>query len=192
MYELIQLIILFVVIFDPALSLGIFATATKHLKTKEKAKIALLAIGVAAGLSYVFLFFGTGVLTLFKTTIDNFRVAGGIILMILGINMVLGRSSQELEKTKQSSAAGVAAIIGTPLLTGPAAITAILISAEEFGKTSTGLAVGIVLAATGILLFFAEKVLLHIGPTSIRVLSTLLGLVTLSWGVEFIRAGLGF
>ena len=89
MFEpLLQLIILFVVIFDPFASLVIFLVATEKMSFGDRRQVANTAVGVAAGVSALFLLFGTSVLSLFNTSIKEFQVAGGIVLGILGVKML--------------------------------------------------------------------------------------------------------
>ncbi|MFH1315939.1 MAG: MarC family protein [Candidatus Woesearchaeota archaeon] len=190
--QLIQLIILFFVIIDPMLSFAIFMANTKGLSEREKKKTALLAVALAAIISYSFLFIGERILIIFNTSLDNFRIAGGIILGILGTRMALGHTILELEDIKKSSGKAIAAIIATPLLSGPACITAIIISSHDYGRLATGLAVGIVLAISGILLVLSTWSEKYINKTAIKVTTTIMGLITLAWGVNFIRIGLGF
>jgi multiple antibiotic resistance protein len=190
--HLLQLIILFVVIFDPLASFAVFYIATSNLSSKERNKIATLSLIVAGLLSYAVLFFGQGLLDLFNTTIQDFRVASGIILGILGIKMVLGHSLTNLDQVKDNSTYAIAAIIGTPLLTGPAAITSIIVNVNDYGILVTGLAITIVLLFIGLLFFQSSRIHRLIGTTVIQVLSTFLGLITVAWGVKFIREGLGF
>src|SRR3989344_386974 len=191
MFELLlQLIILFLVIFDPLASFAVFYVATKHMKDKERRKIAALSITVALGISLLFLLFGNIILTLFHTTLDEFRVAGGIVLGILGIKMALGHPLMNLEQHKKKTGAAIAAIIGTPLLTGPAAITAILISTQDYGIVLTGTSILIVLFTTGIIFYFAKWMTRYISTTAIQIMSTVLGLITIAWAVRFIRVGL--
>ncbi|OGF63529.1 MAG: hypothetical protein A2Y62_16435 [Candidatus Fischerbacteria bacterium RBG_13_37_8] len=167
-----------------------FFTTTKHLDNKQRIKIATLAILVACIISYTFLFFGLEFLKLFSTSIEDFKVAGGIILGILGIKMVLGQPITETGEGNNKSARAIAAIIGSPLLTGPAAITSIIITSKEYGIVNTAAAITIVLVLTGILFYQASRVIKLLGTTAIQVISTMLGLITLSWGVMFIRSGL--
>lgn len=193
MFEhLLQLTILFLVIFDPLASFAVFYVTTAHLTKSERNKIALLAVLVAATISYAVLFFGQDLLHVFNTTIEDFRVASGVILGILGIKMALGQSLSNLDAIKDNSAFGIAAIIGTPLLTGPAAITSIIVNVNDYGIVATGTAITIVLSLTAI--FFYQSFRIHrlIGTTPIQVISTFLGLITVAWGVKFIREGLGF
>jgi len=191
MLELIQLIVLFFVIFDPLASFAVFYVATKNVKVAEKRIIALYAILIASLLSFSVLFFGEQLLSLFTTNLNDFRVAGGLILGILGIKMTLGHPLTNLDNFKNNTSKGIAAIIGTPLLTGPAAITAIIIAVHDYGRMLTGLAVLIVLVATGFLLLLSSRFDKLGGKTAIQVISTMLGLITIAWGVKFIRMGLG-
>ncbi len=190
--ELIQLIVLFFVIVDPFMSMGLFFSATHALKAQDRNRVALIAISVAVILSALFLFFGEQVLTVLQIQLNNFQIAGGIILGLLGIQMVLGQAGQESEKFSQQNARAIAAVIGTPLLTGPATITTIIISTTKFGMLLTGIALAIVFLFTYLLLYFSPKVTKLLGPNVTKVITTLLGLITLVYGVAYIRTGLGF
>jgi multiple antibiotic resistance protein len=187
---LFQLFVLFFVIFDPFLSFSVFLTSTKDMSSKEKLKTGALSVMVAAIISYSFLIFGTGILKLFNLEINDFRVAGGIILCILGIKMSLGQRITQLDENKQNSSRAIAAIIGTPLLTGPAAITTIIISVNDYNMLITGIAITLVLLITSLLFLIASLMRRFLGLTTIQVISTILGLITISWGVNFIKVGL--
>ncbi len=65
--NLFQLIVLFFVIFDPFISFSVFFIATKDMVARERTKTAFFAVLVAAVISYAFLIFENGVLTLFAT-----------------------------------------------------------------------------------------------------------------------------
>lgn len=192
--KLFQLIILFLVIFDPLASLAVFFTATKEMDDRTRAKTALVAIFVAALISYTFLLFGQNVIIFFGSTMTDFKIASGVILGILGIEMVLGISGSSQEKPQQASSQAIAALIATPLLTGPAAITTIIITVSdpEFGLILTGTAITIVLLVTAFIFIISSKMHRVINATLTKVLTTILGLITISWGVKFIRQGLGF
>ncbi len=185
-----QLVILFLVIFDPLASFLVFVTASSGMSRKERQTLATLAIMVALGISLLFLLLGQNLLKLLNTSIEEFRIAGGIILGILGIKMALGTPLTKIHEFKGNSGRAIAAIIGTPLLTGPAAITAIMISVHDYGMLVTGLAVVIVLALTAVIFYLEGYVCRFLGDTSVQVVSTILGLVTLSWGVQFILTGI--
>jgi len=186
----IQVVILFFVIFDPPASLAVFIAATRSMKSAEKRRTATYAILVAAGVSLVVLLLGERLLEFFTTTIDEFRIAGGIILGILGIKMAMGYPLRAIDTMKKNSAFAIAAIIGTPMLTGPAAITAIMLSINDYGRIITFLAVAFVLIICGILFYFSDRLSKIFGNMAIQILTTVLGLITLSWGVKFVTVGL--
>ncbi|MBS3110661.1 MarC family protein [Candidatus Woesearchaeota archaeon] len=187
----VQLVLLFFVIFDPFVSLAVFVIATQGMDRGERNRTAIFAVAVAGILSLAVLLFGQGLLTVLSTTLEDFRVAGGIILGLLGIRMVWGQSLATSGIIKKNSARAVAAIIGTPLLTGPAAITTIMISVNDFGMLITGLAVAIVLAISALMFYQANLVHRILGQATLQVISTILGMITIAWGVKFIRIGLG-
>jgi multiple antibiotic resistance protein len=185
----IQLLVLFFVIIDPMASFMMFFTASSTMVDKERRKVAYFAILLAAGLSMVVIIFGQNLLRLFSTNIEEFKVAGGIVLGILGIKMILGGEDAENIKKGEKGRA-VAAIIATPMLTGPATITAIIISVQEKGMVLTSLAVGIVLVLTAILFLSAKYIRRFVNETAVHVTTTILGLITLAWAVKFITEGL--
>jgi len=187
----IQLFVLFFVIFDPFVSLAVFVIATQSMEKKERNKIATLAVLVAALISLAVLLLGPYLLAFLSTSLDDFRVAGGIILGLLGIKMVWGQQLGSGEAIKNNSSKAVAAIIGTPLLTGPAAITSIMIGVNDYGHVATGAAVSFVLGVSAIMFYQATRIQKALGNTTLQVVSTILGLITIAWGVKFIRVGLG-
>ncbi len=188
--NLLQLIVLFLVIIDPLASFTVFLVATSSMTPAKRRKIALLAMTVAIALSAAVLILGDNLLKLFSTDIDEFRIAGGIILGILGVKMTLGLPLASVDKAKGNSATAIASIIGTPFITGPATITAIIITSNDYGRMMTGLAAAIVLAFTGIIFLLAHRIKKMIGMTTVQVLSTILGLITVAWGVSFIKVGI--
>jgi multiple antibiotic resistance protein len=192
MFEnIVQLTILFLVIFDPMVSMVVFTAATKSMGEKDRRATALIAVGVATLISYLVLLLGNTLLDLFGITIGHFKVAGGVILFILGIEMALGYPLTSPEATKESSTAAIASIIATPLLTGPAAMTAIIVSSKDYGFANTAASVGIVLLLSLLLLLLAARIHRSIGRMPVQVLSTVLGLITIAWGVKFVLGGLG-
>lgn len=191
MFEnLIQLVILFLVIFDPLLSLMVFLSASKKMIPKERRTNAILAVLVAFVLSFSIVLIGGYLLVLFNTTLGEFKIAGGIILIVLGIKMALGIPLADQKILKSSSGRAIAAIIGTPLLTGPAAMTAIIVSVNDYGYLLTVTSITIVLGLTALIFLQAEKINRIIGKTMTQVLSTIFGLITLSWGIKLIKEGI--
>ena len=108
--ELFQLILLYAVIFDPLASFAVFSMATKNKVNGQIKDIALLSVLVAGIISFGVLLTGGFVLDLLNTRLDDFRIAGGIILAILGIKMALGQSITENPDKLNQSPNAIAAI----------------------------------------------------------------------------------
>jgi multiple antibiotic resistance protein len=192
----VELFVLFLGIIDPLLSLGVFVRLTRDFSEAERRKTALLAVLVAAVPLIVVIFAGQAVLDVLSIRIENFKVAGGLLLGILGVKMALGQNllSDGGGNKGVRSGMAVATLIGTPLLTGPAAITTAIIASADpaYGQMLTAFAAVLVLLVSLVLLLLSKRVLAVIGRTALEVSSTILGLVTVAWGIQFIRAGLGF
>lgn len=189
----IELFILFLGIIDPLLSIGVFATLTAKFSEEERKRTAMLAVLVAAVPLVIFTFFGQGVLEVLRIDLKNFQVAGGILLGMLGTKMALGQSIAKhgvVEKNGKGVRA-VASLIGTPLLVGPATITTAVITSSQQGPAITLAASLAVLALSLALLLASKKIFQTLGNTALEVTSTILGLVTLAWGVQFVRIGMG-
>lgn len=192
MFEaLVQLVILFTVIIDPLSSFAVFTSSTATMTAEEKKRTARYAVLAAAIMSYAILLVGEPLLRLFSVSISDFKIAGGIILAIFGVQMTLGQSLGGGIK-EGSSVPAVAAIIATPLLTGPAAITAIIAAVHDYNIYVTGVAITIVLLITAVMFALPTRVINRIGKTPIQFASVIMGMITLAWGVRFIKEGLGF
>jgi multiple antibiotic resistance protein len=188
--KILQLTILFFVIIDPLASFAVFFAATKNMTKGYRVRTALGAILVAMLLSYTFLFLGEGVITVFGTSMADFKIAASIVLAILGIKMILGGSftKEETEIANgKASYQAIAALIGTPLLTGPATITTIIISVKDYGVFPTGIAITVILGLTSVLFLSANHIHRFIPAAIVRVISTILGLITLAWAAKFFR-----
>jgi multiple antibiotic resistance protein len=189
---LVQLVILFTVIIDPLSSFAVFTASTAAMTAAEKKRTALYAVLAAAAMSYAILLVGEPLLHLFSVSISDFKIAGGIILAIFGVQMTLGQSMSGNGIKQGSSVPAVAAIIATPLLTGPAAITAIIGAVNDQGMLVTGLAITVVMAITAVMFALPTSVVNKIGKTPIQFMSVIMGMITLAWGIRFIKDGLGF
>jgi len=92
-YEVARAFASLFVIMNPFASIPIFL----KVAGEDKAKAAAQAVFVASGVLFAFLFFGSALLEVFRITLDSLRVAGGLILGILGVRLVLGLRVLERE-----------------------------------------------------------------------------------------------
>lgn len=184
--ELIRSTIALFIIVDPFVSAAFFLGFSKEMDAKAKQKAIWTAIGVAAILLFAFLFGGLYLLNILGISFDGFKVAGGILLFLMGISSVLGIQFG----SKKNALKSAAILIGTPLMSGPGALTTIIILSKDYGLLIPGLAALIVLALSFVILHFAENFEKWIGTDMIKVLSKILGLLLAAIAVDFIHAGI--
>ncbi|HJK19335.1 MAG TPA: NAAT family transporter [Methanocorpusculum sp.] len=191
-------------ILDPLLSTSLFIDLTRGLSGKEVLKQAGIATSVAGVLMLVFLVFNDVIFSILNIELDSFKVAGGIILFILGLQIVLGleiggkaaheaRAEQArdgaelLPGTVRKSMAGV--IIGTPIMCGPGTITTVMIIGSEYGILITAVAIILSLLVIWMILAFSSRITAVLGETVIVILSKIVGLLLTAIAVHTIWSG---
>ncbi|MCX6650761.1 MAG: MarC family protein [Methanomassiliicoccales archaeon] len=171
-------------IFDPFATVPMFISLTKGQGEKEQVASANKAVLVAGLLFVIFALIGPQVLAFFSITTSAFRIAGGIVLLLMAMEIIF---SLTLSKKEDTSVAWV--IIATPLLTGPGVITTAILLVTLYGYFTVLIAGIISLAVTwGIMrnsLLISQKV----GNNALEVFSKIIGLLLAAIAVEFIMRG---
>ena len=175
------------VILDPFASIPAFLTLTKNLDDDERRSVAHKAVFLAAILTYVFLFTGQTILNMLGVSLSSFKIAGGIVLGLMGLETVLGFSVHGEKKEDKDS---IAVLIATPLLTGPGVITTTILLSQQVGTAVTAVAALVALALAFVILHYAPLLRNALGEKAINVFSKIMGLMLLAIAVEFIRTGL--
>jgi len=181
---LVYAITLLFFIFDPFASLPIFICMTKDLDDNQKTSSANRAVLVAALLFVIFAVLGTNLLGVFSVTLDGFRIAGGIVLLLMAIEIIFSLS---LTKNQDADVAWV--IIATPILTGPGVITTAILLVAKYDLATTLLAGVGSLIITWVLLRNAASIVKVIGHQAIEIFSKIIGLLLAAMAVEFIMRG---
>lgn len=119
------------VIIDPIGSVPVFMALTQKMERVERVSVTRTAIATAAGLLFVFAVAGTQIMSIFGITLASFMVAGGILLFIVAIEL-LTHGEWRFGNTGGEGESGVVPI-AFPLLAGPGAITAVIISYQTTG-----------------------------------------------------------
>lgn len=171
-------------IFDPFASIPIFICMTKDLDDNQKTTSANRAVLVAALLFAIFAILGTNLLAVFSVTLDGFRIAGGIVLLLMAIEIIFSLS---LTKNQDADVAWV--IIATPILTGPGVITTAILLVARFDLLTTLIAGVFSLIITWVLLRNAASIIKIIGNQAIEIFSKIIGLLLAAMAVEFIMRG---
>ena len=189
LFEYFSALVLLIVIIDPLVSMAAFIHMTEKMKKRQKIRIATKAVIVAAAPLFFFMFFGESFLELLRVNMTTFKAAGGLILIILGIRLSMGIELPTKKKNTHDQSA-IASVIGTPLITGPATIATGIILVQELGIVATASAGLTALTLVWVLLMLGSLVYKRLGAMGIRVLSTMMGIVTIASGLKFIKEGL--
>lgn len=174
-------------VMDALGNIPIFLGLTEKLSRLEHNIVAKKSAIVASILLFIFLFFGYAILKFFGISIGSFKIAGGILLFIIGIKMIFGLSFLDGKTTKYSIAI---VPLATPLITGPGVITATLIAVNEFGYAVTAIAAALNLFIAWIA--YRESNLLHkvLGRQGGEVLSRVMGIIIAALAIEFVFGGI--
>jgi multiple antibiotic resistance protein len=186
MTSFLEAFVLLLGIIDPLASLGAFISLTKGMEDKEKLRIAHKAVMVAAAVFFIFALGGQALLDIMGVDIQAFRAAGGIILILLGIQMGLGIS---FPKDKEDISE-VAVVIGTPMICGPATITTAIILSGEAGTVFTVMAGAIVLIITLGVLLMSSRLTRYVGRSGLQLMSTMMGIITMAYGIQYLLSGI--
>jgi multiple antibiotic resistance protein len=178
-------IALFIIV-DPFGNIPIFVGLTENVQDAQKKRVYNTATIVGVILLLVFAFAGTGILTLFGLSIYSFEVAGGILLLIISIRILISGNMHENVESPESIGAVPIAI---PLLVGPGAITTTIFNIQQYDTIIAILAVLVVMAITWITLRYISKVYKFLGKTGSLIIARVMALLIAAIAVQYILTG---
>ena len=177
-----------------------FAALTSKATPEHRLNMAIKGSVIAAGILLVFALFGEWLLASLGISLAALRAAGGILLLLIGIDMVFARSSGLVSTTDDESAEALLKSdisvfpLATPLIAGPGAMgAAILLVADVEGDIALqavviGTMLGVVLL-TFILILAATQVQKLLGVTGLHVITRVFGVLLCALAVQFIFDG---
>jgi multiple antibiotic resistance protein len=197
-FAAISLSLIFFIV-DPLGTAPIFLAITEGQTARERNRTALRASVVTFLILMVFAFVGEWILRLLRVTISSFQIAGGILIFTIALSMLQARRSRakstpQEEHEKQEGEDVAIFPLAIPMLSGPAAITTVMVlinlSPSPWHRvlvilaiTLTGLFCYLILRASG-------RLLNLLGQTGINVLTRLMGLLLAVISVQFVIDGI--
>jgi len=167
---------------------------TRDTIAKDACRFALIILLTVAVL-------GTWILQLFGITLEAFRIAGGILLFGIGMEMVYAKTSRTkltaTEKYESRDIEDVAMMpLAIPMIAGPGAITTTIVLMNE-AITITPIAIGIVffsilisIALTYFMMRNSDYIITKIGQREYRAINRLLGMLLIAIAVQFVINGI--
>ncbi len=195
---------------DPVGNVPLFAAATSGLKNSTARLIAVFVSLFVMGFLVFFYFTGLSLLAFFGISLPAFRIAGGILLLLLGLDMTRNDFTAAMTagadeaatagggRTAQARRRFEAMIVpfAMPLLIGPGAISTVIIYASEardYGMVGVVTGVGVIalVALSTMLSFWATPLISRLlGRIGLAIVVRVLGLILCAMAVQFILSGI--
>jgi len=184
--ELAKAVITIFIIVDPLGNIPIFISLTKGMAKEDRQKAFRTAIFTGFILLISFALVGQQIFMLFGISLYSFMIAGGILLLIISIR-ILVRGEWEEDSTTPESIGVVP--IGFPLLVGPGAITTTILNLQASGVIVTTIAVLIVFVVVQIILRLIDPIYRFLGSSGSLVISRLMALLIAAIAIQYILDG---
>lgn len=185
MDEIIKSALTFFVIMGPFSSIPIFISVTKYMNPKQKVSAATQAIVTAGAVLFAFLFFGQFLLDVFMIDFASLSIAGGLVLTILGIELMLS-----LSISGKGESPPAITLLATPMLSGPGVIVTSMIFVQQYGYLITSISALISLAASWIILWLSGHISRAIRTSGTDIISRVTGLLLTAFAIELIISGI--
>ncbi|MBL8579877.1 MAG: MarC family protein [Mesorhizobium sp.] len=187
-------------IMNPFVALPIFLALTTASDVGTVRKLAIAATVAATVMCAVVAIAGGAILDFFGITINDFRLAGGLVLLLIGLGMLNGTDSETHHRAPdQAAGSGQDSSIAFypmafPMIVGPGTIATILIFTSQANtaeqRIAVGAAIACVLASVGVVLFLAPLIGHYMSQT-LRVITTrLMGMILAAIAVGMMADGL--
>jgi multiple antibiotic resistance protein len=170
-------------------TIPIFLGLTESLNNKQKNKILTDSVVIATVLAVVFVFLGKLILRGLGITIDDFRVAGGILLFILSVYLLMPGKSKDFVSMSLTEDIGVFPL-ATPLITGPAVLVTTMMLLNSFGLLVTLTSLIINMALVWLVLRYSTVLIRIIGSSGVKAFSKISYIFLAAIGVMIIREGI--
>lgn len=181
---------------DPIGTAPMFVGLTAGHTSAERRRVALRGVAIAAGVLLGFALVGELLLGALGIELAAFRIAGGVLLLLLSIDMVMVRHSglrttTESEEQESGQRADISVFpLAIPLVAGPGAMTSVvLLMSEAGGALAPSLVVlcelALVLTLTLVCFLSAGKLMKVLGITGVNVVTRVAGLLLAALAVQF-------
>lgn len=185
LFPFIRSFIALFIITDSLGNIPFFLSLTEGETLEERRKIFTTAVLTGFVMLVAFLVVGLALLNLFSVTIDDFKIAGGVLLFWIAIElMVRGKFSVE-----HKDEVGVVPL-GSPLLVGPGALTTSIVLLKLYGYGVVISAIVACFLIIGLILYYAEPIHKILGKNGSLILTKISAILIAAIAVQFIRQGI--
>ena len=190
----------FFAIMNPIANTPIFLGLTEALDEKTTRSVALRSNSLAFLIVVAFSLGGNSLLHLFGITLSGFRIAGGLLVALVGYHLLQGGHSPvhkpkdaDLDADKDAAMDIAVSPLGMPLLAGPGTIVTAMNYASGGTPQSLGIVVGaffLICALTYLCFIFGHRLTRYLGKSLVMVVSRLMGLILSVIGTQMVIEGI--
>jgi len=182
---------------NPLGTMPVFMSMTAELSVENRNKTAKKASIVSFVTIIAFAFTGQILFKFFGISVNSFRVVGGVIFFIMGMDMLQARIGQvKIKDNEVKSYMSDISItpLAIPMICGPGAITNVIVLMEDANsfvkKIVLIVSISLIMLLTYLILYSSSKLIKALGQTGINVMMRLMGLIVMVIAVEFFFSGL--
>ena len=187
----------FFTLINPLSTMPVFMTMTAELSEKERNRTATKATIVALITIIIFALSGQLLFNFFGISVNSFRVVGGVIFFIMGMDMLQARLGQvKIKDSEVKTYVNDISVtpLAIPMICGPGAITNSIVLMEDASNLSRKIilfsTILLVMFITYIIFYSSSRIIKMLGQTGINVMMRLMGLIVMVIAVEFFFSGL--
>jgi len=166
--------------------LPVYLTLTEGFSPEARMRVLWHSLITATIVALVFVLIGKGIFVILGITVADFKIAGGLILLILAI---IGLLQESTKWRVDLDTIGIVPI-GVPLIAGPAVLTTLIMFVDVHGFLPTLVALLLNLAIVGVLFFKADRIIALLGKGGAQAVSKVVSLLLAAIAVMMIRQGL--
>lgn len=166
----------------------LFLAVTRGMTEEQRRRVTFQAVGTALVISVVFMFTGREIFRFLSITENDFRIAGGLLLLVLAVLDIVGTGRPSVHEPEIVGIVPLA----MPLITGPAVLTTVLVLASRgqygYAWTLAGLLANMLILLAAML--GAQRISRLLGDNALRAFSKLVMVLLAAIAVNFIRTGI--
>lgn len=199
--EIVKIILAFVVLINPSAALMLFVGYTKDYSLADKRKVAFIASAAVFCAIAFFAVFGEGLLRGLGISLGSFRVAGGLLLLLIAINMMsegnnpVKPQKDSIDGQKTGSLTDNAVVpLAIPMMIGPGGISTVIIYSSQM---QTMWQIAMIIVAGFLISVFcyaslmaAGRISRFLGDTGINVINRIMGILLAALAIEIAVSGL--
>lgn len=165
--------------------LPLFLSLTRDLSVRRQRRVVRDSVITALLIGIVFIVMGEGIFSILGITNDDFKIAGGLVLLVFAVLELIRRN----ENRRQPAGKPGIVPLGVPLIVGPAVLTTLIVLVDHYGITVTVIAFLLNLLIVWLVLSKSTAVIAVLGEGGIIAISKVMALLLASIAVMMIRIG---